>query len=84
MASVAAEWSSDAYPVSPAEVPCDGCAQNEGPLFKWCLDCPIRACCAERGYANCAYCDDLPCERYAEAPAGTVDRLLEMQRTLRA
>jgi hypothetical protein len=84
MAVVAAEWTSEAYPVDPTDVPCDGCAQSEGRLFKWCGDCPVRACCMTRGHANCAHCDDLPCEKLAETPPGTTERLLEMQRALRA
>ncbi|MBN1642625.1 MAG: DUF3795 domain-containing protein [Anaerolineae bacterium] len=84
MAAVAAEWNSEAYEVTVADVPCDGCAQGEGRVFKWCVDCPIRACCIARGYANCAYCDDLPCEHLAQAPPGTTERLIEMQRALRA
>jgi hypothetical protein len=83
MAETAAEWSSDTYSVSAAEVPCDGCAQQGGCLFKWCLDCAIRACCIQRGYASCAYCDDLPCDKVTKAGSGTTEQLLAMQQALR-
>jgi hypothetical protein len=83
LAETATQWSSDDYPVSAAEVPCDGCVQQGGRLFKWCRDCPIRACCIEKGYVNCAYCDDLPCDKLAKAPPGTTERLLAMQQELR-
>jgi hypothetical protein len=84
LAEVAAEWSSDDYPVSAADVPCDGCAQQGGRLFKWCQDCRIRACCIEKGYANCAYCSALPCDRLAQAPASTTERLLAIKQSLQA
>jgi hypothetical protein len=83
-AETARKWSSDDYPVSAAEVPCDGCAQQGGRLFKWCLTCAIRACCIQKGYASCAYCDDLPCDKVVRAGPGTTERLVAMQRSLRA
>ena len=84
MAEVAAAWTSEDYEVVAADVLCDGCMQSEGPIFKFCLACPIRACCRDRGYPNCAHCDDLPCDRLSQVPTGTTERLIDMQRALRA
>ena len=84
MAEVAAAWTSEDYEVVAADVICDGCTQSEDRVFKFCLECPVRACCIARGYANCAYCDDLPCDRLAQLPPGMTERLIEMQRALRA
>ncbi len=83
MAETAAKWSSDGYPVSAAEVRCDGCVQQGERLFKWCLTCAIRACCIQNSYASCAYCSDLPCDKVAQAGSGTTERLLAMQQELR-
>ncbi len=37
-------------------VRCDGCLSEEGVKIGYCAECEIRACGAERGVANCAYC----------------------------
>jgi hypothetical protein len=40
---------------------CDGCKTEGGRLF--CNnDCRIRICAVEKGIANCACCQDCPCE----------------------
>lgn len=76
------EWSTDDYQVTLAEMYCDGCIEVGGRVFKWCRECPIRLCCIERGYANCAHCPDLPCDKLTQAPPGTVERLQEMRAAL--
>jgi hypothetical protein len=48
------------------DVICDGCTA-QGRHWVRCAECPIRACAAERGVANCAYCDDYDtCEKLTE------------------
>ena len=84
MAEVAAAWTSEDYEVVAADVVCDGCIQGAGRTFKFCLECQVRACCIARGHANCSYCAELPCDTLARLPAGTTERLLEMQRARRA
>ena len=81
--ALATEWSTDDYPFTLADMRCDGCTTTER-VFKWCQDCPIRACCIAKGFANCAHCADLPCDKLAQGPTERVDRLQEIRRTLNA
>lgn len=41
-----------------ASVTCDGC-NSTGRLGGYCAECPVRACALEKGFENCAYCDDI-------------------------
>ena len=58
---VAKEWSDESMPFKLEDIYCDGCNQN-GRIFSWCNECPIRSCCSEKGFENCAYCDDYFCD----------------------
>jgi len=58
---VAKEWSDESMSFKPEDIYCDGCT-SEGKHFEWCSDCPIRICCQEKGFENCAYCDDYFCD----------------------
>ena len=48
---VADEWSSDSMSFKPEEILCNGCNQD-GQIFSWCSECPIRICCRDKGYEN--------------------------------
>lgn len=50
------------FDLTPAQINCDGCLTNGGRLLPYCQTCQIRTCCAEKGLANCARCEDQPCE----------------------
>ena len=52
--------------LAPADMNCDGCLAREGRWFRHCRVCGIRACCADKGLANCAPCQDYPCLRLEE------------------
>lgn len=58
---VAKEWSSELISFKPEEIYCDGC-NRDGRIFSWCSECPIRSCCRENGFENCAYCNDYFCD----------------------
>jgi len=58
---VAKEWSSESMSFKPEEIYCDGC-NNDDRIFSWCNECPIRSCCREREFENCAYCEDYFCD----------------------
>ncbi len=58
---VAKEWSNESMSFKPEEIYCDGCNQEER-IFRWCRECPIRGCCREKGFKNCAYCEDYFCD----------------------
>ena len=58
---IANELSSESMVFKPEELYCDGC-NSEGRIFKWCKECPIRICCSDKGYENCAYCGDYICD----------------------
>lgn len=45
---------------------CDGCKAESGKLFIGCADCKIRSCVIDRGFANCAYCKEYPCDNLKE------------------
>jgi hypothetical protein len=40
---------------------CDGCLSNSNRLCGYCYECQVRACATGREVANCAHCDDYPC-----------------------
>jgi hypothetical protein len=44
-----------------AEIRCDGCMAEDPKLLD--VDCPVRPCVIERGFDNCAQCDQYVCER---------------------
>lgn len=48
--------------VDPETIVCDGCWNNQR-LIGFCSICQIRACAFEKGYATCAECELLPCEK---------------------
>jgi len=81
---VAKEWSNDSESFKPEDIICDGCCQDNR-IFGWCNDCPIRRCCREKGYENCAYCDDFFCENlkntFDRTPAAK-ERLEEFRKNL--
>lgn len=62
---------------------CDGCEQIEGKVY-W-LEyigsdvCPIYECGAEKGFAHCGYCDEIPCDIWykLQDPAMTEDEHLQ-------
>ncbi len=41
---------------------CDGCTSTTGVTFSSCKNCKIRKCAVEKGFANCAYCNDYACD----------------------
>jgi hypothetical protein len=41
---------------------CDGCRSN-GRVFKSCLNCEVRSCAIEKGFDNCAFCDEYVCDK---------------------
>lgn len=45
------------------DINCDGCLSNTGRLFMHCRNCEIKKCCAGKGLANCAPCNDYACEK---------------------
>lgn len=55
------------------DINCDGCLQDEGLLFNYCRECPIRKCGKEKGVLNCAYCDDYACEELNKFLEGVPD-----------
>ncbi len=63
---VAAAWRAQVDPgITTADIPCNGCLAEVGPLCSYCAICPVRICARERGVASCAYCGDYPCDKLA-------------------
>jgi hypothetical protein len=48
--------------VDPETIVCDGCP-GEGRHIGFCAECGIRACAFDKGFATCAECTELPCEK---------------------
>jgi len=72
LAATAAKWTSDDYPLTAADIRCDGCTFVDKRVAKFCPDCSVRRCGLERDVANCAHCGDFACaelERKWEASA---------------
>lgn len=65
LAEVAKQWTTDDMPLNAEDVVCDSC---HGPrLFKWCTQCPTRACAVEKGNHTCADCEEYPCDKLNES-----------------
>jgi len=59
----AAEWSKQFNAdLKPEDINCVGCLEPEGVHVGHCSECEIRKCGQTRKVANCALCDDYPCE----------------------
>ena len=56
----------DVYLVDADEIRCEGCLSQV--LFKYCQDCPIRACTLEKGIEGCHQCGDFPCRFIEDFP----------------
>ena len=52
--------------IKPEDINCDGCISGSECLFNHCKVCEVRKCGKEKGIANCAYCDEYPCEKLEE------------------
>lgn len=48
--------------IDPETIVCDGCP-TEGRHIGFCAECGIRACAFGKGFATCAECAELPCEK---------------------
>ena len=81
---VAKEWSNDSMSFTHEEFLCNGCNQ-EGQIFSWCAQCSIKICCRDKGYENCAHCDDYVCDHlimtFEKIPAAK-ERLDEIRRSI--
>ena len=54
------------FDLKPEDINCDGCLTADGKLIGYCQTCKIRKCCSDKGLANCAHCDEQPCEDLTE------------------
>ena len=50
---------------------CGGCTETNGHPFQGCIatnghpfhgECPVAACCQEKGFVHCGQCPDIPCD----------------------
>lgn len=48
--------------IDPETIVCDGCP-GDGRHIGFCAECSIRACAFGKGYATCAQCPELPCDK---------------------
>ncbi len=79
---LARKWSTEDRSFATEDIWCDGCTGEDGRIFIWCKECPIRSCCAERQLLNCAHCGDFPCEIIESAPGETKERLVILRKSL--
>ena len=65
---------------------CDGCRTEDGSLFTGCKNCLVRKCAVNRGYENCAWCDEYVCEKLGELfimEPSAKNRLNKIRKSLR-
>ena len=61
---IASLWSKEyGKDFTPEDIHCSGCISEDTGHFAYCRECEIRKCCKEKSLANCAYCDEYPCEK---------------------
>jgi hypothetical protein len=66
-AETAREWSQQfSCDIKPEDINCDGCTSDGDRLFSHPKVCEIRKCARTKTIANCAYCDEYPCEKLEE------------------
>ena len=63
-----AAFLSEKYGLSfkPEEINCDGCLSSGARLIGYCHTCEVRKCAIKKGVANCATCDEQPCEKLVQ------------------
>ncbi|MHA1960021.1 MAG: DUF3795 domain-containing protein [Candidatus Thorarchaeota archaeon] len=76
------KWNSPEFPVSVEDLNCTGCRSTNGPHFRWCGECPLRACGSERGLETCANCSDFPCDKVIASGEENLGRLKEIHASL--
>lgn len=54
------------YNCTSDEMVCNGCMSDL--RVKFCQDCPVRSCTAEKGYEGCHQCGDFPCQFIHDFP----------------
>jgi hypothetical protein len=59
LAEVAQGWTSDALPLRPDDVACEGCHADR--VAKFVTECPTRQCGLEKGVGYCAECGEYVC-----------------------
>ncbi len=68
----AKEWSSMFNAdIKPKDIDCLGCLSTKDPLFSHCKECKIRSCATDKGFDNCASCDNF-------GSCNTLNELLNM------
>ncbi len=81
----AAEWSRQ-YNVAlrPEDIDCVGCLKVKGVHIGHCSECEIRTCGLTRNVANCAMCDDYPCDKMAKFIANVPPAKANLEEVRRA
>lgn len=78
---IAKEWSSDAYPLTAADVHCQGCCSG-GELISFCAGCDIRSCAVESEQESCAFCPSYPCAKLEKQSPESLANLEDRKRGL--
>ncbi len=52
------------FRIAPEKIICDGCMSENPELID--QACPVRPCVIEKGWANCAQCEQYVCEKITE------------------
>ena len=54
---------------APANIICDGCANEREDAVYFDKDCRTRKCVMEKGYDHCGCCESYPCEIFPAEPS---------------
>jgi hypothetical protein len=78
---VAEGWSKESgRAISADDIRCDGCKQPDGRMNTFCEVCRIRACAIQKGYPDCAHCDEYPCGPLVGFPHFESERKANLER----
>jgi len=59
----AAEWSTEAFPLTADDMDCHGCVGPDDQVIGFCRACPVRQCAMAKDLNTCAECAEHPCPK---------------------
>lgn len=63
---ISESWSTEKYPLKPADVECYGCSNTDKKVISFCKGCDIRECGIYKNVENCGFCTEYPCDKLSK------------------